>query len=178
MGSPVFISSFSLFSHFPFSVFSALQPFCPNFTADMDRLDTYESVDLNDKTVQILRGFFDHLPADGRINFLLHLELLHTNKQLRDHAESLMNGLVTPFSLLRPNPSISPRFGMDSIQNIASGSSGLMARKSCLKTECLARDGARCVVTGLLYEDSLDSNSSNPTTYTGCVHIIPFALAS
>ncbi|KAJ5329735.1 hypothetical protein N7452_010125 [Penicillium brevicompactum] len=58
--------SFSLFSHFPFTVFSALQPVCPHFTADMERLDTYESVDLNDKTAQILRGFFGHLPADGR----------------------------------------------------------------------------------------------------------------
>ena len=27
-------------------------------------------------------------------------------------------------------------------------------------------------------EDSLDANSSSPTAYTGCVHIIPFALAS
>ena len=94
MGSPAFISSFS---HFPFTVFSALQPFCPNFTADTERLDTYEPVDYNDKTVLILRGFFNHLPADGRINFLRHLESLHTNKQLHDHAESLMNGLVTPF---------------------------------------------------------------------------------
>ncbi|CAI7657886.1 unnamed protein product [Penicillium glandicola] len=66
----------------------------------------------------------------------------------------------------------------DSIDNIASESAGPMRREACLKTECLARDGSRCVMTGLFDEDSLDASNTSPSTYTACVHIIPFSLAS
>ncbi|KXG46262.1 uncharacterized protein PGRI_051180 [Penicillium griseofulvum] len=145
----------------------------------MEKVDAYQTVGPKDKTVQILRAFHAHLPENGRVNFLQHLESLQTNKQLHDHAQSLIDGLVAPFRSLRSMPSISPRFGMeDSIDNIASESAGPMRREARLKTECLARDGGRCVVTGLFDEDSLDASNTSPSIYTDCAHIIPFSLAS
>lgn len=55
-----------------------------------------------------------------------------------------------------------------------------MRREPRLKKECLARDGSRCVVTGLFDYDSLDPSDTRPSTcvYTECVHIIPFSLSS
>lgn len=145
----------------------------------MQKVNTYHPTGPNDKTVPILRAFYTYLPADGRVNFLHHLQSFQTDQQLHDHAQSLINGLMAPLRSLRSTPSISPRLGMeDSIDNIASESAGPMVREARLKTECLARDGSRCVVTGLFDENSLDASSTSPTTYTECVHIIPFALAS
>ncbi|KAF3028108.1 hypothetical protein E8E15_008260 [Penicillium rubens] len=144
----------------------------------MEKVDAYQPVGPKDKTVSILRAFYAYLPENGRVNFLHHLQSLQTNKELHDHAQSLIDGLVAPLRWLRSTPSISPSLGMeDSIDNIAS-ESGPMQREARLKTECLARDGSRCVVTGLFDEDSLDASSTSPSTYTDCVHIIPFSLAS
>lgn len=145
----------------------------------MEKVDTYQPVGPKDKTVPILRAFYAYLPENGRVNFLHHLQSLQTNQQLHDHAQSLIDGLVAPLRSLRSTPSISPRLGMeDSIENVASESAGPMRREARLKTECLARDGSRCVVTGLFDEDSLDTSNNSPSTYTDCVHIIPFSLAS
>ncbi|CAG8087865.1 unnamed protein product [Penicillium olsonii] len=65
----------------------------------------------------------------------------------------------------------------DSIANVASESSGPMQIQGRLKTECLARDGNRCVVTGFLDGESPDVTSTSSATYTDCVHIIPYSLA-
>ncbi|KAJ5753568.1 uncharacterized protein N7511_007721 [Penicillium nucicola] len=145
----------------------------------MEKVDAYQPVGPKDKTVPILRAFYAYLPENGRVNFLRHLQSLQTYQQLHDHAQSLIDGLVAPLRSLRSTPSISPRLGMeDSIDNIASDSAGSMRREARLKTECLARDGSRCVVTGLFDEDCLDTSNTSPSTYTDCVHIIPFSLAS
>ncbi|KAJ5618174.1 hypothetical protein N7537_003288 [Penicillium hordei] len=145
----------------------------------MEKVDAYQPVGPKDKTVLILRAFYAYLPENGRVNFLHHLQSIQTNQQLHDHAQSLIDGLVAPLRSLRSTPSISPRLGMeDSIDNIASESAWPMRREARLKTECLARDGSRCVVTGLFDEDSLDASNTSPSTYTDCVHIIPFSLAS
>ncbi|KAJ5723432.1 hypothetical protein N7488_001467 [Penicillium malachiteum] len=145
----------------------------------MEKVNSYQPVGPKDKTFSILRAFHTHLPADGRANFLQHFQSLQTNKQLHDHAISLMNGLVAPLRLLRSTPSVSARLGMeDSIENVASQSTGPIVRDSGLKSECLARDGNRCVITGHFDEDSLDPSSTRSTVYTECVHIIPFALTS
>ncbi|KAJ5179009.1 hypothetical protein N7492_002219 [Penicillium capsulatum] len=145
----------------------------------MQKVNVYQPIGPNDKTVPILRAFNTYLPADGKVNFLRHLESLQTDQQLHDHAQSLINGLVAPLRSMRSTPSISPRLEIeDSIENIASESAGPMAREARLKTQCLDRDGRKCVVTGLFDEDSLDANSTSATTYTECVYIIPFALAS
>ncbi|CAG8094785.1 hypothetical protein PENNAL_c0026G06914 [Penicillium nalgiovense] len=145
----------------------------------MEKVDAYQPVGPKDKTVSILRAFYAYLPENGRVNFLHPLQSLQTNQQLHDHAQSLIDGLVAPLRSLRSTPSISPRLGMeDSIDNIAYESAGPMRREARLKTECLFRDGSRCVVTGLFDEDSLDASNTSPSTYTDCVHIIPFSLAS
>ncbi|OQD62410.1 hypothetical protein PENPOL_c012G10814 [Penicillium polonicum] len=142
----------------------------------MQKVDQYQPIGPNDKTGAILRAFHTYLLVDGRVNFLHYLQSLQTDQQLYDYSQSLINGLVIPLRSLR---SISPRLGIeDSIDNIASESAGPMVREARLKTECLARDGGRCVVTGLFDEDSLDASSSSPTIYTECVYIIPFALKS
>jgi hypothetical protein len=145
----------------------------------MEKADAYQPIGPKDNTVQILRAFHAHLPENGRVNFLQHLESLQTNKQLHDHAKSLIDGLVAPLRWLRSPPSISPCLEMeDSIDNIASESIGPLQTETRLRTECLARDGGRCIVTGLFDESSLDANNTSLSTYTDCVHIIPFSLAS
>jgi hypothetical protein len=145
----------------------------------MEKVDAYQPIGPKDKTVPILRAFYIHLPANGRANLLHHLQSLQTNQQLHDHAQSLINGLVTPQISLRSTISLSPRLRMeDFINNIASESTGPMQGEDRLKTECLACDGSRCVVTGLFDEISLDASSTSPTTFTECVYIIPFPLVS
>lgn len=66
----------------------------------------------------------------------------------------------------------------DSIENVVAESTGPMPDEARLKTQCLARDGGRYVVTGLFHDDSLDVSSTSRSTFTECVHIIPFSLAS
>ncbi|OQE38495.1 hypothetical protein PENCOP_c008G08317 [Penicillium coprophilum] len=125
----------------------------------MEKVDAYQPVGPKDKTVPILRAFYAYLPENGRVNFLHHL-----------HATIKITAL---------NPKYFPASRKeDFIDNIASESAGPMRREARLKTECLARDGSRCVVTGFFDEDSLDAGSTSPSTYTECVHIIPFSLAS
>jgi hypothetical protein len=86
---------------------------------------------------------------------------------------------VAPLWSLRSTPTISPRLGMeDSIENIASESTGPMVREARLKRECLARDGYICVVTGCLDAKFADVSSASRTAGTECVYIIPFSLAS
>ncbi|CAI7594961.1 unnamed protein product [Penicillium viridicatum] len=87
----------------------------------MQKVDQYQPIGPNDKTVAILRAFHTYL-LDGRVNFLHDLQSLQTDQQqLYDYAQSLINGLVTPLRSLRSTPGISPRLGIeDSIDNIAS----------------------------------------------------------
>ncbi|CAG8147209.1 unnamed protein product [Penicillium olsonii] len=145
----------------------------------MEKVDAYQPMSSDDKTASILRAFHTYLPENGRVNSLNHLDSLQINQQLHDHARSLIDGLVTPFISLRSTPSISPRLGMeDSIASVASESTGPIQIQDHLKVECLARDGNRCVVSGLFEEASVDRNSTEPITLTECVHIIPFSLAS
>ncbi|KAJ5124345.1 uncharacterized protein N7515_008170 [Penicillium bovifimosum] len=145
----------------------------------MEKLDTYQPIGRDDKTVQILRAFHAHHPADGRVNFLHDFQSLQTNEQLHDYAQSLINGLVAPLRWLRSTPTISPRLGMEeSIENIDSESTEPMARESRLKRECLARDDQRCVVTGDVDRNSPGAHDMSYWADTECVHIIPFSLAS
>lgn len=145
----------------------------------MEKVNSYAPSGPNDKTVLILRAFHTYLPADGRVNFLRHLQSLQINQQLHDHAQSLINGLITPLRSLRSYPTNSPRLGMeDSIENIASESTGPMTRDNNIKAKCLARDGSRCVLTGYFDEVTLDKRSTQPSALTECVHIIPFSLAT
>ncbi|KAI2732013.1 hypothetical protein CBS147332_1152 [Penicillium roqueforti] len=103
----------------------------------MEKVDNYQSISRNDNTVRILRAFDNHLPADGRANFIRHLQSLQTNQDIHDHAESLVNGLLAPMKTLRSTPSISPRAGMeDSIENIALQSSEPDTTTPGAITEC------------------------------------------
>ncbi|KAJ5124344.1 uncharacterized protein N7515_008169 [Penicillium bovifimosum] len=127
----------------------------------MQKVYAYQPIGFGDKTVAILGAFYTHLPPDGRVNFLHDLQSLETDQQLHDHAQLLINGLAAPMRWLHSTPKTGP-----------------MAREARLKQECLAHDGYKCVVTGLFDEESLDASSTSPTTYTGCIHIIPSSLAS
>ncbi|KAI2731254.1 hypothetical protein CBS147354_363 [Penicillium roqueforti] len=146
----------------------------------MEKVDNYQPISRNDNTVRILRAFDNHLPADGRANFIRHLQSLQTNQDIHDHAESLVNGLLAPMKTLRSTPTISPRAGMeDSIENIASQSSGPLVRETRLKAECLKRDGNRCVVTKRVDFYFLSkSDTTTPGAITECAHIISFSLAT
>ncbi|KAJ5969847.1 hypothetical protein N7501_006095 [Penicillium viridicatum] len=100
----------------------------------MQKVDQYQPIGPNDKTVAILRAFHTYL-LDGRVNFLHYLQSLQTDQQLYDYAQSLINGLVIPLRLLR---SISPRLGIDdSIDNIASESAGPMSALPVMAVDVL-----------------------------------------
>ncbi|EKV07433.1 hypothetical protein PDIG_72940 [Penicillium digitatum PHI26] len=146
----------------------------------MERVNRYQSTRRNDKTVAVLQAFHTHLPPDGKANFVRHGQTLDTDQAIHDHAESLVNGLLAPLRSLSSTPCISPRLGMeDSIENFASQSTGPLVRKSRLKTDCLKRDGGKCIVTKVFDVESIDkSDRSLTATYTECAQIIPFSLAS
>ncbi|KAJ5104289.1 hypothetical protein NUU61_001636 [Penicillium alfredii] len=146
----------------------------------MEKLEQYVPTSSSDRTKRVLRAFIDHLPANGRANLIRHLQSLQSNQEIHDHAESLVNGLLMPMRTLRSTPTISPRAGMeDSIENVAAHSGSSAAREARLKRDCLTRDGLKCVVTDRYDENSMDrSNTNIRTTYTECVHIISFSLAT
>jgi hypothetical protein len=50
-----------------------------------------------------------------------------------------------------------------------------------LKTLCLARDGNRCAISGVVdssYEDQVNDVEKMNTGWTQCAHIIPFSTAT
>lgn len=117
-------------------------------------------------------------PMEKSISFATSSHCKPT-KNWHDHAQSLMNGLVAPLRSLCSTPGVSPRLVMeDSIDNIASESAGPMLEEARLRTECLARDGGRCVITRRFDDDYLDAKSNSSSIFTECAHIIPFSLIS
>lgn len=145
----------------------------------MDKIKNYRSIDQNDYTVRVMKAFNEHLPPDGRENFIQHLQSLHTDEEVRDHAKSLVTGLLTPMRTIRSTPTISPRPGMEeSIKDVSSQSGGPLTRGASLKQHCLSRDDHRCVVTKHVDELYTDLNDANAVrSYVECAHIIPFSLA-
>jgi hypothetical protein len=85
-----------------------------------------------------------------------------------------------------PTPAVvlSPRFNAaDDAEEIASEFEGQSSRndQAWLKKACLARDGGKCVVTGI-YDDSIAYSRSMPadtqTVYTDAAHIVPFSVGN
>lgn len=62
----------------------------------MERLQLYVPAIPNDNTVRLLRAFLDNLPANGKANLIRHLESLQSDEEIRQHADSLVNGLLIP----------------------------------------------------------------------------------
>jgi hypothetical protein len=147
---------------------------------NMEKLEEYTPISSSDHTVPVLRAFLDHLPPDGKANIVHDLQGFATDENMRLHATSLVQGLLIPMKALRSSPILSPREGMeDSIENIASEFIDPAVRERCLKRDCLARDGKKCVVTGYLDQAFNDPNdSTTKLAYTECAHIIPFSLGT
>lgn len=85
-----------------------------------------------------------------------------------------------------PNVILSPRFNAeDDVEEIASEFDGICSRSDQrrLKLACLARDDARCVVTGF-YDDvqvmslSMADRARLPIAETHVAHILPYSLGS
>lgn len=133
----------------------------------MKRVNRYRPTGPDDRTLPVLRAFNNHLPADGRANFVHHLKSLTTDQEIHAHAESLVNSLLMPMQTVRP------RLGMEHpIDNIA-------YREARLKADCLTRDGMRCVITGDFDRHSRDIHGNrSPLGYTECVHMLPLSLAT
>lgn len=92
--------------------------------------------------------------------------------------------LVVAARCLTPAVIPSPRFNVaDDADEIASEFEGQSSRndQAWLKKACLARDGGKCVVTGM-YDDSIAYSRSMPadilTVYTEAAHIIPFSVVN
>jgi len=148
----------------------------------MDRLNRYTARSSTDDTVRVLTAFLDFLPPEGKSHLETDLRSFNTDEDVRIHAESLVNHLLSPFKTLRatPNISISSRLGMeDSIENILAEMAEPSVRQARLKRDCLRRDGNKCVITGFTEVSTLDRDDiTTPAEYTECAHIIPFSLGS
>jgi hypothetical protein len=160
------------------------------------RLQEYRPEDAEDDTILVLRAFLDYLPTDGKSNLLDDIRACETDDELRQHALSLVEGLLYPMRTHPQTPSIatSPRFGIeDSIENLASSTlvePATRGPQAWLKQACLARDGNKCTITGAIHRTRSArarsvrarladaSQARAPETYTECVHIVPFSLAS
>ncbi|KAJ5678707.1 hypothetical protein N7462_006951 [Penicillium macrosclerotiorum] len=148
----------------------------------MDRLNRYTARGSTDDTVRVLKAFLDFLPPEGKSNLETDLRSFNTDEDVRIHAESLVNHLLTPFKALRATPdiSISPRPGMEeSIENILAKMTDSSNRQAYLKRECLLRDGNKCVITGFREQSTVDRDDlTTRAENTECAHIIPLSLGS
>ena len=151
-------------------------------TGDVEnKLQNYQPKGSKDDTILILRAFLDNLSTDGKKNLLDDIRACKTNDELKQHALSLVEGLLFPMRAHPKTPSVitSPRFGLeDSVENIASELSESATRSSqrTLKKACLSRDGNMCAITHAIEASSADANQTE--TNTECAHIIPFSVGS
>jgi hypothetical protein len=64
------------------------------------KLLEYRPTNSKDDTIRVLRAFLDNLPQDGKDNLLDDIRACETDEELRQHASSLVEGLLFP---MRPH---------------------------------------------------------------------------
>ncbi|KAF8464679.1 hypothetical protein BDZ91DRAFT_783580 [Kalaharituber pfeilii] len=151
-----------------------------------ERIATYKPRDPNDRTVAILEAFSKYLPREGRDNFYEDILGCNAQEELKSLGDHLYTAILLPMKAhgKTPAPTPSPQFGAETRVEEIAGDIAASSRNQqrWLKKACLARDGNRCMLTGVY--DGLESLKLPATELsdlkigdTELVHIIPFALA-
>jgi hypothetical protein len=147
------------------------------------KLNCYTPRSPTDKTKEFLRHFFDALPPDGKENLVQDVLKQEKDEGLWQLAESIRTGLIIPLKVnggKTPAITPSPRPGREnSVDNLKDLQMQPINRSSQaqLRNHCLARDGNRCVATGL-YSPNHKRPRNAMTTHLRAAHIIPVALES
>ncbi|EPE09344.1 hypothetical protein F503_07120 [Ophiostoma piceae UAMH 11346] len=137
---------------------------------------------------QILRAFWRHLDQDGKQALMDDISACQdSNERLVELASHLLDAILKPFKLAggkAPTPVTTPP-SLDAEREISLATATIEATtrndQSSLRSDCLRRDGYRCVYTGAWDIPSCEQQLANPTpdaegTYVDCAHILPFAL--
>ncbi|KAB8229459.1 HNH endonuclease signature motif containing protein [Aspergillus alliaceus] len=148
-----------------------------------ERLAAYIPKDANDDTFSFLQNTFQYLPTDGKANLADDIESCCSDEELQQLAKHIDTALIRPFLAVggKSKPlTPSPRFGTeDSIEDLLSEIDDPVVREQeRLRTQCLSRDGYRCVITKA-YEETANPPPQIP--FVGnliAAHIIPFCLGS
>ncbi|KAI9862324.1 MAG: hypothetical protein M1813_004800 [Trichoglossum hirsutum] len=140
----------------------------------------------SESTSRILNAFLDHLPPDG--SAVIANDIINKKDDLRQLADHYVSSILIPIRAGggRTPKAISARPGddMDGVDNIASTITPQRRDQTKLKSDCLARDGNRCLLTRAYDVNKADEILSdeerrNTTTLvTEAAHIIPFSLAA
>ncbi|KAK0759879.1 hypothetical protein N5P37_006954, partial [Trichoderma harzianum] len=136
-----------------------------------------------DDTPKVLRAFLKYLCEDAKTLLMQEIKQFNGNTSLRQLRNSLVDSILKstggkqPKSLT-PSPIVIPGLTAEESQNQPE----LRSDHIAVKQACLARDGHRCVLTGMV--ERLHFMSIPPqnrgdlrSCTTECAHIIPFALS-
>lgn len=136
-----------------------------------NKLQDYQPRDSKDDTVLVLRAFLTNLPQDGKNNILDDIRACGNDDELRQHASSLVEGLLFPIRVHQKKASTATT---ELVESASQGS------QKWLKKACLARDGNMCAITHAVEARSVDPSQTDvlEEADTECAHIIPFSLAS
>lgn len=129
----------------------------------------------DDDTVDFLQEVFRYLPPGGRSNLVEDVCECASDNAIRQLAESIDRGVLKPMLA-----AASRRLGLeeDPIEGREALDLESAARSSqpSLREKCLARDGNRCVISGLWNRDVEPWPAGEDVAPLQAAHIIPFSL--
>lgn len=148
-----------------------------------ERLARYAPLDRDDDTAEFLRIVFTYLPVDGQVHLVEDLQDCD-DEGLRQLDASIDTGLLRPMlarGAATPAVTPSPRLGRErSIETFVSYDIESITRadQRRLRTNCLERDGHRCVLSKLWNPNFPNRPPNEPKAPLEAAHIIPFALGT
>ncbi|PYI02103.1 hypothetical protein BO78DRAFT_377758 [Aspergillus sclerotiicarbonarius CBS 121057] len=148
------------------------------------RLDEYTKISTSDDTECFLKTVFKYLPPGGQQNLAEDVLGCNSDERIRQLVKSIETGLLLPVKALGGKPQEvmpNPRLGAaDSVENLASRDIQSISRndQERLRSECMRRDGNRCVITGVYDTNMKDRPRGATIGFLEAAHILPFALGT
>ncbi|KAJ9295786.1 hypothetical protein DTO271G3_5809 [Paecilomyces variotii] len=155
------------------------------------RIQGYQKNDGNDRTDKLLDDILDNLPLEGRKAFASTILEARNDETLRALIGDFKTNLLIPLKAKggkTPTPSqipsssssekMEPEGSSTTFLPLAITKYASRSGQQKLKDNCLARDGYKCVVSGVYDLNSEDQTPQDAdTAITECSHIIPFCMA-
>ncbi|KEZ42040.1 hypothetical protein SAPIO_CDS6451 [Scedosporium apiospermum] len=152
-------------------------------------LQHYTPLNRHDDTALLLRTFLNNLPDDGKLALALDvLSVAGEDNKLRQLRNFLVDAILKPMQIAggkTPRVYVSAPTNPNAPDEIEEAMTEIESSprndQQKLKTDCLRRDGFRCVISGLYDRQSIRDHlvtppAGNPSGGTECAHILPFAL--
>ncbi|KAJ9191517.1 hypothetical protein DTO164E3_8803 [Paecilomyces variotii] len=148
-------------------------------------INSYQPLKRNDPTKRVLSSFLQFLPPNGK-RVLAEAITTFDNETLRVLSSHLVTCILFPMKARAPTPTITPSPFPDNdetVQEVAEFMDRSPSRdvQKWLKKRCLRRDNDRCMVTGVIEDESSAAQGAPPSVYTGPTelsHIIPLSIGS